>query len=72
MKDISNLSFEDLEKYLRDKHLSKDVDSQTAKKVYSVAWENGHAYGNEEVESHYIDISDVVNFAVHNTLALHQ
>lgn len=28
--------------------------------LYNMAWENGHAYGLQEVEGHYIDLLDLV------------
>jgi len=69
--DINELSYDELEKHLREKHLAKNLPDATAHDVFRMAWEDGHAYGNSEVEIHYIDLSILVNDAtlrgrVHN------
>lgn len=35
-----------------------------ANQVWSLAWDEGHANGFHEIECHYINLSDLVNFVI--------
>ena len=64
MSDIHDLSYDELKEYLQKKHLNENVHELTAKEIYDMAWEMGHAYGNSEVESFYIDLAILVKDAL--------
>ena len=64
MSDINDLSYDELKEYLEKKHLDTKVHELTAYDIYRMAWEMGHAYGNSEVESFYIDLAILVKDAL--------
>lgn len=39
------------------------LPEHVADKVFALAWEYGHAHGEGEVESHYIDFADLAHSA---------
>lgn len=54
------------EEYLPD--VADNYSEQIPKAVFAKAWEQGHASGFSDVENHYIDLADLVNLVITETI----
>lgn len=42
---------------------AKDLPRSVSDRVFSLAWEHGHASGEQDVESYYVDFADLAGDA---------
>ena len=67
-KDIDDMDYDQLAAHCRKHQLDAGIDDASARQVFRLAWDIGHAYGNSEVASYYIDVADVANTVYRNTV----